>query len=138
MDHSDLMNKHHIAVRKDAIKLLRQARDWAKAGNIRDGRKGVWNMAMDCLEDAPQAEGTKPEPSNEVANRAMAYLCAVLPRGPSDPGGYWPRRNRISKWNWCQYVTQDTVIRAFVAAVEFGIADVRKIRQKQDTKECEV
>ena len=58
-----------------------------KAENIRDGRKGVWNMAMDCLEAAPQAEGIKPEPSNEQGQQLARPICALeLPRGPSDHG----------------------------------------------------
>ena len=125
------MNKHQIEVRKDAIKLLRQARDRAKDGFIRPGRENTGHMAMDCLEDAWIAEVAQLEPPYAVTNRAMAYLCAVIPRGPTDPGSYSGRRNRISKWNWCQYVTQDRVIEAFKEAAEYGIADVKNIRSEQ-------
>ena len=129
------MNKHHIAVRKDAIKAA-TAGPRLGEGRVHQEGQGEYLAHGDGLHRGCSAGGgTQPEPPYAVTNRAMAYLCAVIPRGPSDPGSYHDRFNRISKWNWCQYVTQDTVIRAFVAAVEFGIADVRKIRQEQDSKE---
>ena len=120
------MTKTQIKVREDALKVLRLARDWVKAGCIRKGRTGISYMALDAIEDAPSPLDWTPMPPvpRPVESRALAYLCLCIP-GTGEPGTYRLRMKRIYRWNARQYVTQNYIIRAYEAAVTLAVEDIR-------------
>ena len=48
------MNKRQIETREQALLVLRQARDWVKAGHIREGRDTIGDMLLDAVQDSPR------------------------------------------------------------------------------------
>ena len=126
------MNKRHIETREQALLVLRQAREWVKAGIIRNGRTNVTDMALDAVEDAPHDFGRTASPKlpvkHDVAQRALAYLCLAL--GPVDPGTSSGRDKKLAKWACCQYVTQNTIIWLYERAVVTAVADIRELKKK--------
>ena len=122
------MNKHHIETREQALKVLRQARDWVKAGYIRMGRESISYMLLDAVEDAPYASGRPGAPKlpvkRAVVQRVLAYMCLAI--GQVDPGTAHGRYKKLAKQSCWQYVTQNTFIRIFERAVEVAVEDIRE------------
>ena len=125
------MNKRHIETREQALLVLRQGRDWVKAGIIRDGRTNVTDMVLDTVEDAPHGFGRTTAPElpvkYDVTQRALSYLCISL--GHVDPGTSRGRYKKLAKWACCQYVTQDTIIWLYKRAVVVAVADIRELKK---------
>ena len=130
MTHHDPWKGKAKAVRKEALKVLREGRELSRAGRIREGRTSTHNMALDIVEDVRfhrLGEGGGIEyypPAPEAIARATAYLVGCLPR-PADPGSRHARRWKIAAWNNLQYVQQQHVIHLYEWAVECCVADLR-------------
>ena len=128
--------ENEIRARKTVVKIMRQAREFAKWGWIKKGRTSVDTMVFDCMHRAYEEEHKKVEDENLPEWKckfrgksriwSLMMTCAVQEtsfRGV--PGSLKQRELLIHKWTWYQYVTQDVIIRFFERCVDRAVADER-------------